>query len=98
MQTILGSGGVIGNEIAKTLPQYTNKIRLVARNPKAINAGDELMKSEITDYSSIEKAVADSEVVYLAVGLPYDIKTWKQHWPNIMRYTIDACKKHNSKL
>ena len=98
MQTILGAGGVIGNEIARTLPQYTNKIRLVARNPKAINAGDELMKADITDYSSIEKAVADSEVVYLVVGLPYNIKTWKQHWPNIMRHTIDACKKHNSKL
>ena len=36
MQTILGSTGVIGNELAKALPQYTNKIRLVSRNPKKL--------------------------------------------------------------
>lgn len=98
MQTILGAGGVIGNEIAKILPQYTNKIRLVARNPKAINATDELYKADITDYSSIDKAVEGSDIVYLVVGLPYNLKTWNQHWVNIMRHTLDACKKHNSKL
>lgn len=34
MQTILGANGVIGINIAKTLPQFTNQIRLVSRNPK----------------------------------------------------------------
>ena len=98
MQTILGAGGVIGNEIAKVLPQYTNKIRLVARNPKAINATDELFKADLTNYATIDEAVKGSEVVYLTVGLPYQLKTWKEHWVKIMQHTITACQKHNSKL
>jgi NAD dependent epimerase/dehydratase family enzyme len=34
MLTILGSGGAIGNELAKSLRHYTSDIRLVSRNPK----------------------------------------------------------------
>ena len=41
MQTILGAGGVIGRELAKNLTQYTEKIRLVSRNPGPVNASDE---------------------------------------------------------
>jgi hypothetical protein len=36
--------------------------------------------------------------VYLVAGLKYDTKTWQEQWPKVMRNTIDACKKHNSKL
>jgi len=43
MQTILGAGGAIGTELAKALTKYTNKIRLVSRNPKKVNPGDELL-------------------------------------------------------
>lgn len=34
MQTILGSGGAIGTDLAKALTQFTNDIKLVSRNPK----------------------------------------------------------------
>lgn len=34
MQTILGAGGDIGTPLAKELRRYTDKVRLVARNPK----------------------------------------------------------------
>ncbi|NJK85042.1 MAG: hypothetical protein HC906_02770 [Bacteroidales bacterium] len=34
MQVILGSGGVIGNELAGSLLKYTQDICLVSRNPK----------------------------------------------------------------
>ena len=33
-QTILGSGGTIGIELAKELSHFTNNIQLVSRNPK----------------------------------------------------------------
>lgn len=42
MQTILGAGGAIGIDLAKELLAYTDKIRLVSRNPVKVNAGDEL--------------------------------------------------------
>ena len=47
MQTILGSSGIIGKELAKALPQYTNKIRLVSRKPKKNNENDEFFKANL---------------------------------------------------
>jgi len=44
------------------------------------------------------KAVNGSEIVYLTVGLEYDIKIWQRDWPIIMKNVIDVCKKNNSKL
>jgi len=98
MQTILGSTGVIGKELAKTLPQYTNKIRLVSRNPKKVNDSDELVSANLLKIEELLKAVKGSEIVYLTVGLEYDIKIWQRDWPIIMKNVIDACKKNNSKL
>jgi len=98
MQTILGANGTIARELSKHLPQYTNQIRQVSRNPKKINSSDELVKADLLDYSQTEKAIAGSEVVYLLAGLKYDAKVWQEQWPTVMRNTIDACKKHGSKL
>jgi nucleoside-diphosphate-sugar epimerase len=98
MQTILGSTGVIGKELAKALPQYTNKIRLVSRNPKKVNDGDELFSANLLKAEEILKAVEGSEVVYLTAGLTYDIKVWRKDWPVIMKNVIEACKKNNSKF
>ncbi len=98
MQTILGANGTIARELSKHLPQYTNQIRQVSRNPKKVNASDELVKADLLDYKQTENAVAGSEVVYLLAGLKYDAKTWQEQWPIVMRNTIDACKKNGSKL
>ena len=98
MQTILGSTGVIGRELANALPKYTNKIRLVSRNPKKINDGDELVRANLLNAEEILKAVDGSEVVYLTAGIQYDIKIWQRDWPVIMKNVIEACKKNNSKF
>jgi nucleoside-diphosphate-sugar epimerase len=98
MQTILGANGIIGQELSKILPQYTNQIRQVSRNPKKVNASDETVSADLLDYGQTEKAVGGSDVVYLLAGLKYEAKTWQEQWPKVMRNAIDACKKHNSKL
>ena len=98
MQTILGAAGVIANGLAKILSQYTDKIRLVARHPRAVNPKDELVPTDVTDYKQTERAVANSEVVYLTVGLPYKIEVWQESWPKIITNVINACQKHGSKL
>jgi nucleoside-diphosphate-sugar epimerase len=98
MQTILGSTGIIGKELAKALPQYTNKIRLVSRNPKKVNDRDELVSANLLNSEEILKAVEGSEVVYLTAGIQYDIKVWRRDWPIIMKNIIDACKKNKSKF
>jgi nucleoside-diphosphate-sugar epimerase len=98
MQTILGANGVIGKEVSKHLPRFTNQIRQVGRNPQKVNASDELVKADLLNYQQTEAAVNGSEVVYLVAGLKYDTKVWQRDWPIVMRNTIDACKKHGSKL
>lgn len=98
MQTILGAGGNIGKPLAKELIPYDPHIRLMSRNPQKINETDELFPGDLTDKERVEKAVEGSHIAYLVAGLAYKLKEWKEKWPVIMQNTIDACKKHNTKL
>jgi nucleoside-diphosphate-sugar epimerase len=98
LQTILGANGIIGRELSKYLPGYSKQLRQVSRNPKKVNASDEIRRADLLNYNETEKAVEGSDVVYLLAGLKYDAKTWQEQWPKVMQNAIDACKKHNSKL
>ena len=98
MQTILGANGVIGNELSKLLPQYTDKVRQVSRHPKKVNATDETFAADLLDAKAVSDAVNGSEVAYLVAGLKYDATVWADQWPRVMRNTIDACKRHGTKL
>ena len=98
MQTILGSGGAIGVELAKALKNYTTEIRLVSRNPKKVNDTDHLFPADLTDRNSVFSAVKGSEIVYLTVGLEYKTKVWQTSWPPLMKNVIDACIEFKSKL
>jgi nucleoside-diphosphate-sugar epimerase len=98
MQTILGANGTIGSLLAKELTEYTQAIRLVSRNPKKVNETDELVPADLSNAGNVERTIEGSEVVYLMVGFDYKLKVWKDKWPKLMRATIDACIKHNSKL
>src|SRR5690349_13648038 len=98
MQTILGAGGAIGNEIAKALTAYTPHIRIVSRNPKKVNDGDILFKADLLNADEVNNALKNSEVAYLTAGLPYDLKVWQKSWPKIMHNVIDACVANNCRL
>lgn len=98
MQTIIGSGGAIGIELARALKQHTTKIRLVSRNPEKVNNDDQLFPADITDRGQLEKAVKDSEIVYVTVGFPYSYRVWKEKWPGFVRDLISLCAKENCKL
>lgn len=98
MQTILGANGTIGSVLAKELVNYTDRIRLVSRNPKRVNPEDELFPADLLDPAAAEAAIAGSEVVYLVVGLEYKLKVWQESWPRLMRNVLDACKKYNARL
>jgi nucleoside-diphosphate-sugar epimerase len=98
MQTILGANGTIGSVLAKELINYTDKIRLVSRNPRKVNESDELFPADLSNPEIVEKAIEGSEVVYLVVGFDYKLKVWQEKWPRLMRATIDACTKHNARL
>jgi nucleoside-diphosphate-sugar epimerase len=98
MQTILGANGTIGSVLAKELVNYTDKIRLVSRNPRKVNESDELFPADLSNPAIVDLAVEGCDVVYLVVGFDYTLKVWEENWPRLMRATINACIKHNARL
>lgn len=99
MQTILGSNGQIGQEIAKEIyNKYTKNIRLVSRKPQKIHDTDELVPADLMKYEDTYKAIEGSDIVYFAVGLPADSEMWENRFSKIMANIIKACQETNSKL
>jgi nucleoside-diphosphate-sugar epimerase len=98
MQTILGAGGSVGLELARILPEYTETVRLVSRNPKKVNPHDKLYPADLLNPDDVAGAAANSDIVYLMAGLPYRARLWESHWPVIMANVIDSCRKSGSKL
>lgn len=98
MQTILGSGGAIGTELAKELKQYTIDIRLVSRNPKKVNDTDSLHPADLSDKSQVIKAIEGSEISYLTLGFDYNTEIWKDKWPALIKNVAEACINHKTKL
>jgi nucleoside-diphosphate-sugar epimerase len=99
MQTVLGSGGQIAEELARELHRnFTQDIRLVSRHPRKVNDTDQLVSADLMDPEATDRAVQGSEIVYLTVGLPMDSALWEAKFPTMMANTIAACRKHGSKL
>ncbi|HQQ95086.1 MAG TPA: NAD-dependent epimerase/dehydratase family protein [Bacteroidia bacterium] len=98
MQTILGSGGAIGLELAKALQAYSNPIRLVSRNPVKVNAGDQLFPADLSDHQAIDKAIEGSTVCYVSIGFEYKLEVWKKHWPSFIKRVTESCIKHGVRL
>ena len=97
-QTILGANGTIGKLLAKELLHYTQDIRLVSRNPRKINESDEIFPADLTDIDMVDKAIEGSDIVYLVVGFDYNLKSWQNNWPKLMKATIESCIRHRAKL
>ena len=97
LHTILGAGGTVGNQLLPVLQQNNERVRLVSRKAQP-SANAEAVAADVTNFEQTLNAVKSSDVVYLVVGLAYDIRVWKESWPKIMTNTIDACKANGSKL
>ncbi len=98
MQTIIGTGGAIGVELAKALITYTDEIRLVSRTPAQVNGTDQLFPADVMKGPSLRRAVEGSAVVYVTVGFQYNYKVWRAQWPLFMTNIIAACKDVGAKL
>lgn len=98
MQTILGAGGIIAIELAKSLAQYTKDIKLVGRNPKKVNSTDQLLSADLTKANELDKAIEGSSVVYVTIGFTYSYKEWQAKWPQFMKNVINSCQKYGAKL
>ncbi len=99
MQTILGSSGQIGRELAAHLKRdFTADLRLVSRRPQKVNDTDELLSADLLDPMQTMRAVEGSEIVYLTAGLPMDTRLWVMQWPTLMTNVIEACAAQGARL
>lgn len=96
--TILGAGGAVGNELARSLSQSGCPVKLVARNPRQVTGGESLFTADLLDGLQVMKAVEGSSVVYLCAGLPYKTSVWKTAWPVVMDNVLHACQVHRARL
>lgn len=97
IHTIFGAGGAVADQLLPVLLNNKEKVRLVSRTAKQIN-GAEAVAADATSYQQTLQAIKGSSVVYLLIGLPYDIRVWRTQWPVIMTNVIDACKETGAKL
>lgn len=97
LHTLLGANGTIADALVPVLQEHNEKIRLVSRKPKPI-PGAEMMTADVTNRDQVFEAVKGSEIVYLLVGIQYNIDIWRRDWPVIIRNVIDACKATNATL
>ncbi len=98
MITILGAGGAIASELVPLLVDHGEPIRLVGRHPRIRPGATELVAADLTDRDATVRAVAGSRIVFLVVGLPYDVRVWQELWPRIMRNTMEAVKQAGARL
>jgi nucleoside-diphosphate-sugar epimerase len=98
MITILGAGGAIGNELVKHLAVKNQPFRLVSRDPKRTSGEMENFAADVTDRDQTIQAVAGSSIVYLLVGLKYELRVWQEMWPRIIANAIEACKRTGARL
>lgn len=99
MQVILGASGQIGRELAIALHrEYTSDLRLVSRNPQAVNESDQLFSADLLDPVQAQGAVAGAKIAYLTAGLPMDTQLWVEQWPILMQNVINACAEAGTKL
>jgi nucleoside-diphosphate-sugar epimerase len=99
MQTILGANGIIGEELARELrTNYTDQIKLVGRNPQKVHPEDFLFTADLLEPESVVKALENTHIAYLTIGLAYDSEIWLRDWVIVMQHVIDSCKVNKCKL
>ncbi|MBB3665259.1 nucleoside-diphosphate-sugar epimerase [Prauserella sediminis] len=98
-QTILGATGQIAVELARELNRTTtDELRLVSRNPRAVNDTDTLARADLLDAEQTAKAVTGSEIVYFTAGLPAKTELWEAQFPTMLRNALNAARAAGAKF
>lgn len=93
MQTILGAGGQIANELARELRgTHGQQVRLVSRRPRAVSPTDQLAAADLLDLNQTRAAVEGSETVYFTAGLPADTALWQAVFPTMLLNALIATR------
>ena len=100
MDALLGSGGSIGGPLTEALHKMGRHVRLVRRSAaaEADTEGITHLAADLTKPADTLRAMADCEVVYIILGLPYSHRVWRRLWPRVMSNVIAAAQTQGSKL
>ena len=96
MNTIIGINGSIGEGLANELVKRGEAVRGISRRP--FPGHWEHRQADALDYQELLGAVQGSKVVYLCLGLKYEIKVWRRDWPIAMENAIRVCLATGAKL
>jgi nucleoside-diphosphate-sugar epimerase len=97
IHTIFGAGGAVADQLLPVLLNNKEKVRLVSRTVTQVT-GVESVAADATNYQQTLQAIKGSSIVYLLIGLPYDLRVWRAQWPMIMTNVVNACKETGAKL
>ena len=98
MYTILGAGGAIADALLPALVPSGEPIRLVSRHPQPMPGASETVAADLTKADDAVRAMAGSRIAFLTVGLPYDLRVWREQWPRIMGNAIAAAQRSGTRL
>jgi nucleoside-diphosphate-sugar epimerase len=94
---LLGAGGTIGKVLANELLANNESVKLISRKTHTL-AGAESSKADVLNLHDLKNAIDEHSIVYLLVGLKYDLATWKDQWPKILQNVVTACEWKKAKL
>ncbi|WP_308467290.1 NAD-dependent epimerase/dehydratase family protein [Rathayibacter soli] len=94
---VLGATGVVGREATAALRAMGREVVCVSRSGRP-SPGNAALAVDLLDSAATRRALHESEVAYLTVGLAYTRKAWRIEWPVILQNTIDACLEHGTHL
>lgn len=93
LHIVLGSTGVIGQNIMTELKHLGIPCKGASRKPAQDGLRVELTNADIT-----KKALAGASHAYLCAGLQYSTEVWKREWPQIMHNVILAAEANGTKV
>ncbi len=94
---VLGGNGVAGRETVRSLVARGLTTASVGRRPSVVEGARSVM-ADLTSAPDVSRALANADVAYLTVGLPYSARAWARQWPVILNNTIEAALVHGTHL
>jgi nucleoside-diphosphate-sugar epimerase len=94
---VLGAGGAIASALVPELLKRDERVVLVSRRGTNV-AGTSSAIADVTSYDAVMRVVPEGSAVYLLVGLPYDVRVWREQWPRIMSTAIRVCSEKRALL
>jgi len=74
-------------------------MRLASSSALRFNPGAaEAIAADLSNRDDTLKVVSGSRIVFLVIGLRYEIKVWRELWPRIMHNVIEAIKRSGARL